>query len=161
MFQLGSPDLGLRHDDGMSDIDATTAAIVLPSAGAALVAFGKLAVWFGNLWATLSREKVASEKETAALNRANDTRIADQTSVALNHLASRVDDHTVRDLASQAELKAAVVGFASKLDTIALWQERTPIGIDDAPNPATRPSIASERRRKFRPVPMKPTGHDD
>lgn len=142
----------------MSDIDATTTGIALSAVGAALVAFGKLAVWFGNLWATLSREKVASERETAALNRANDTRIADQTSGAINHLASRVDDHTVRDLAAQAEVKASVMGFSAKLDTITLWQERTPAGMDNPQTPP-RSNPPSERRPKLRPVP-KPV-HDD
>lgn len=140
----------------MSELDATTTAIALPSIGVVLVAFGKLAVWFGNLWATLSRERVASERETAALNRANDTRIADQTNGAINHLAARVDDHTVRDLAAQADNKAAIMAFAAKLDTIALWQDRTPIGTEER-EPQNGP--VSERRPKLRTAP-RPSGKE-
>ena len=135
----------------MSDFD-TSSIPFMSVIAAAIAAIAKLAHWSGNLWATVSRERLVAERETAALDRANETRIADQHNAAINHLAQRVDDHTVRDLAGLAEVKEAVGGLASKVDTIAWWQERTPPpGSDDGTDPVSRPSIASERRRKLRP----------
>lgn len=128
----------------MSDIDGSSIAIpgvVMASIGAC----AKLVHWLGTLWATISREKLTAEREAAALNRASDARIADQQSAAIANLASRVDDHTMRDIAAQAEVKAVVVSLASKIDTIASWQERTPAPSEDDP----RPSLASERRKKL------------
>lgn len=124
----------------MSDIDG---AIALPAGGAMVLAFFKLVHWIGTLWATISREKVAADRDLAAQARANDTRIADQQSAAISHLAAQVSDHTTRDLAAWTEVKSAVVGLVTKIDTIASWQERTP-----TPEGDQRPSLASERRKK-------------
>lgn len=125
-----------------TEILAAAAAVIAPVAAGAM----KFGHWAITYWGTIRRDEITAANESAALNRSNDTRIADQQTAAIDRIANVVNDHTARDVAAQARVEQAVVALTTRVDTIAEWRQRTPV--EHIEDPPSRPSTSSERRRK-------------
>jgi hypothetical protein len=129
-------------------------AMIGGAAAVAMGGFGSMIKWTVGQWATIQRERITAETTRATADREADERRSDRQIAATDRIGVIVNDHTTRDVAAQADVRAAVVRFESKLDTVIQMHERTPVG-DERPA-----SIESERRRnRSGPVPKPVPDH--
>jgi len=147
----------------VTDGEITLAASVLSGAGIGLAAVTR---WAVSLWATIRREDIAQQKENATLKREADARLVERQIQSIDRISQLVDEHTAKDLAAAADVKATIVRVEAKVDAALDWRERfTPVEMQAVdPYAADRPP--SERRDRIKTAPHgyrppRPGGHDD
>lgn len=114
--------------------------VTLVTAGGTAIAAG--ARWALRLWATVRREAISAQQAAAA-------------QASLDH--QRMVEALIGQARSMAELGGKIDALAIKLETIADWRERTPLG----GYAAVEPEDDTRRQRPHGYRPPARGGHND
>jgi hypothetical protein len=88
------------------------------------------------MWMTIQREKIAASRETAIADRDANIRMTDRQVAAIDRVSATVSDHTVRDIAAQAEVKEAIVRVEAKVDSALGRRKRSRLRTGPEGHPA-------------------------